>query len=333
MHNIWILCIATVISLSQPLFADGQGTSLKKANGRVYAPSVEMIGPNGEKVLLVGMSHVGFKTYYQRVNAAIKEFAQEDQGTRTVILREFFTATSAVYDNTEGTVSQELVDQLPETDFETEAFRARTEDEVKPWLEAFGMQKTQPMLDVDGQTMRPAYYVERNRASCAEAARFGAACQWIEFAVPDSSNIENAEGDLRIDQWPAGMQFLASTLFRGEKWKLRANNPVRRAAVDAAFRLVTDFRNTQLMSIVKTRLASGDKRLVLPWGAVHVQGLHKLLIEAGFRTAAVRDIMVMDTDDFGKWPDLDESYDNYMYKLSDHYRFQDEATDQHLAGL
>jgi hypothetical protein len=307
---------------------DKPGTSTKiDSEGTVFAPALELSNAAGKKILIVGMSHIGYPEFYRLVNDNINNWIAEEH-TPALIFREFFTCNGKVLDNETSTnLTQASLNTLANSkiDYNPLNFINADEKQLEPVFKVFKMKKKDCMMDVDGKTMRPPYYVRRNKKWCDLAKVHSGACQWLSFNVPDSDHVKNVEGDLNLDSWPAGMQFVGAVLFQDYSTSTDvdfASEIVRNVFWSPEY-VVLDYRNHLLAKKTIDSLATSTSRIILPWGAEHVPGLVKIFKASGFRQTGLRDIPYLKRSQTGKWDLVDSIYDDKDYPISDHYSFED----------
>lgn len=317
-----IISVAVFFSLSA-LAKSPTATPLKKdAKGNIYVPAVEMSHPSGFKVLLLGMVHQGFPEYYKRtLDVAEKWIARGT--TRVTILREFFTCQTSAYANPanpDPTRQQLEAVAAANIDFEPTNFIQSDETKLQSLINALKISKVPCQLDVDGKTMRPAYYVKRNQDGCRDARKHGGSCQWADFDIANSEKVLNVEGDLNMDKESAGMQLVGASLFNS--FRLYKHEKVASSFSLAPYYVILDYRNWHTVNIAHERMSIGDQRLILPWGAAHTIGFVELFQQMGFKITEVQDVLFYRPSDKGRWPQIDQQASHPEVAAGDRYDFE-----------
>jgi hypothetical protein len=296
------------------------GSWAKKINGQLLVPTIEMHDDNtGASVLLVGMIHNGPTTYYDRVSKIMDQWAKAST-EKTVVLKEFGTCSTEVYDSPQS-------DKVPAADVakvgtivasqKPEDFRVQSDASVVPIFNLLQAQKTACVLDVDGKTKRPSYLVARNQALCNDAAsKPGYACQFLALHYPEAAYINQVNADLVFDKYGYSIQLAGVFMYRGFS---AYDSDYQKIDVFMQY-VIMNFRVQLLEKEIQEQLGQGNKRLVIPWGAAHTKDLREALGVMGFHQTELHDVLWADETDVARIPDLAETYNDATF--TDHYEFQ-----------
>ncbi len=281
----------------------------KNSDGVVNAPEVEFFNPiSKKKILFIGMNHLGPKHFYQTVADRIESWVNSET-TSATLLKEFFTCSTSVYDTALREISKNSdgVQDLLNANLDYSALKLMSyiDSQISPLIGAFKLKKTACVKDVDQLNLRPQYLVARNVSKCDEAHSNQSACQWSDLVFKQNPRLSQNNGDLKIDQYPAGMQFMAMNAYRG--LQISGEDSFNDDISWSVSYLVLDYRNWALVNKVSEALKTND-RVILPWGAMHVYGVKKYILELGFEQKSVRDIPFILPSDLGKWTEIDQSY-------------------------
>jgi hypothetical protein len=258
-------------------------------------------------------------------NAYIESWIAKNQ-RQTVVLREFPTCDGVVLEALGSNINQKSIDSLKRSNinFDPISFFMKTSEQIQPVIQALGARYSACTLDVDGRTKRPNYYSSRNRKLCDQAKSEGIACQWLSFNVPESNNVKNVEGDIKVDAWNAGMQISMSLLFQDYgKLIVDWDDDTNQALFKSSQYLILNYRDYLLVNKVRALLDSGHSAIVLLWGASHVKGIAAMLKEMGFRQSRLDDIKYTERSQAEKSNLILGNYTSADFPLSNHYDFQD----------
>lgn len=301
------------------LFAsDCNAAATKKVNGNVYTPAVELRNDDGRSVLIAGMIHFGPAAFYERVSALMRDWIASSGG-KTKVLREFPVCTGSVYVSTSLDLSKDaLAEAAAKVGSVTPAnFVNLPEDDLHSVLAALKLEKKACVTDVDGITLRPSYVVDRNRDWCEQGKTHEGACQWLDLHYPSGPNVELTDADLKMDDYPAGMQVVGATMYTGWQNASALTDDQMNQLYAPSEYVIMHFRIDLLSREMERAWATGAKRVVLPWGAAHAKDLRDLIVKQGFHQSKVQDILYMQPSDVGHWSMLDDDYNDQS--LTEHY--------------
>lgn len=301
-----VFCCALILSLKA-----SAGISGCQDEDALYSPVVELAKGN-KQVLIVGFFHYSPKDYFERAKALMEKWIAQEP-SRVSILTELYTCRSPVLEIKPG--SRLRPDQL-----DSLARSPTANQTLLSWIMKNQTDLASCRLDIDGKTLRPSYVVERNLTAQKSTRDGGIAMQW-DLAYPQGPNVTLRSGDLFIDAEPPGAQVLASLGYI-EDWDFtEVDKPENEALWSRVFNwFMLDIRNQRVAAEAKREFKSSN-RVLIPWGAGHVEGIEKILLNDGFEVKSRGTLQVASL----KNPNLPAKYRQRLQEWKKDLPFMGEA--------
>lgn len=308
-----ILIFCSTVNAREPYRTDSLGN--------IYVPSVEFTHTEtGKKVLFVGFSHIDTPLFYSRASNYINSWVNK-KSEKSIVLEEFFTCSSEVYDSDKKTFLDSEVDDFISLgiDFSPQSFVLERPRDLSKLLDLFSLKKRECVLDIDNKTMRPEYLVDRNRDGCNEAHEMGIGCQWSDFRIKDSKNLTIENGDLQIDQEDDEIQFVGFFMYRNLNYTEYMKKPIYKVYNSVRY-VVLDYRNEVLVNKSLSALFERNfDNVILPWGVRHIYGVKDLLLGKGFTLTSIEDVLLNSVEEKIKMEEIGQGWEGV--ELSESYDF------------
>lgn len=313
-----ILCLSFffVVESSQ-----GSDTERMDKNGNLYTATIELSNPSkNQKVLLVGMIHIGPKDFYSAIASKIENWMQT-YPKKTMLAYEFFACGTSVLDANRRATKEDVEKFIhSEINFTPSEFITLKQPSLENILKPIAAAKALCVLDVDGKTKRPPYLVERNKAWCETANQNQSSCQWQDLKFQDNPLLTINSGDIDIATAPAGLQLIGLQMYRTLGF-MSSSDPAVSKFYNVVNYVMLPYRNLVITNNIFKALNSGYEQVVVPWGDAHLLGIRKILMDAGFVQTKIDDVLYMTREDSGKWSELDDIYYNPL--LDEKYIFDE----------
>jgi hypothetical protein len=316
-----LLLLLFISSLS---FAESELRGVLFENGNFYTTVNTYVHPSsGKTIHVVGTSHVGTYSYYDRLLKTIENLSSG----RSIVLEEFARCqdlNTVVYDLNRcdpDTIKKSFAPHLfPVSlnsilNWDAEVFRTMEES-------GFLIKKT-CVASGEWQIPRPPFIEYRNELRCNEAQSFGLQCQHnVNFRA---INYDTVHSDIMLNDDNLGLQFISAMLYL-QRPDMDQGKCTRQKVIDAlknidgigdlAFgfydsikSLMLTYRDDLIIKRIKKNIERYDTLITL-WGAAHSLAIGHKLKEEGFVFKKSFKIHFMNRAESNGYPEYQELIDN-----------------------
>lgn len=294
--SIWVIAMIPTLAWANPdLQFCLDGDDLK-------APVVEYRSADGKNsVLLVGMVHAGTPHYYRRASQYVAKFV--GNGPKPVaIVNEFMTCKGAALQANPEALTE---NQIKAIERSGDLLKLDLPNLAKLIGAESLKQRTSCVRDAQG-VARPQFWHDMARRGCDTQKRQGHTCQPEAFKLPTGKDVRMVDGDLVIDELPAGTQWWESLRHLNTNKVSAFSQPfVERLRQEHSLARRDERAVAQTLQSLKQ-----SPRAILPWGVSHLTGIARRLEQHGFRKVKAERISFAQGQELG--PSVLRNFHNHQ---------------------